>query len=275
MRRCQLAATPAEEVIPAGNAVGELVSSVSGPWSMEKAATACAAVSLTYRSRPSALTTASVAPTPPVLLTVVLPTRLSEPAGADRVLRDRSRSGVDRVQVPAVRSDREPAGRVVGRRERLLGPKPSGRRCLLTNPACDLAPGECRIAIEQVGVLRLKQLHLTPVERNTAGLRFGRSPGPSLATVLDLEPAPLPCHSRQRRVLESQRQRFERDGEELAPTPVADRVDRSQDRRLARAVGAGEDRRLVELEIERVVVLSKQSRYLLAVYGLLGSLRRS
>ena len=68
---------------PAGTATGELESSVRvPPLLMAKAPTVPTRLSFTYSVRPSGLTLGSVAPTPAVLLTTVLPMSVRDPLGA-------------------------------------------------------------------------------------------------------------------------------------------------------------------------------------------------
>src|SRR5215469_136205 len=67
---------------PAGRAAGELGSSVRLPPLTAKAPSASARLSLTYRNRSSGLRPGSTAPTPPVVATVVLPSRVRAPAGS-------------------------------------------------------------------------------------------------------------------------------------------------------------------------------------------------
>src|SRR5271155_1834199 len=72
-------AAPADAVMPAGSATGEPGSSVRVPPSIVISATPWAAVSLMYRFWPSGVMVGSVPPTPPSLLTGVLPSRVRSP----------------------------------------------------------------------------------------------------------------------------------------------------------------------------------------------------
>src|SRR6266487_6361926 len=69
-------------VAPAGSETGEVASSARSPPVTAKTPTAPALLSSTYRVRPSGLRRASTAPTPPVALTGVLPSRVSAPPKA-------------------------------------------------------------------------------------------------------------------------------------------------------------------------------------------------
>src|SRR5258706_11807327 len=69
-------------VAPAGSKVGEPASSVRLPPWTANVPTAPILLSSTYRNRPSGLSRGSTAPTPPVALTGVLPSSVSEPLGA-------------------------------------------------------------------------------------------------------------------------------------------------------------------------------------------------
>src|ERR1700758_3761740 len=69
-------------VAPAGSGVGEVASSVRLPPLTANVPTSPTRLSSTYRKRPSGLSRASTAPTPPVAATGVLPSRVSVPPGA-------------------------------------------------------------------------------------------------------------------------------------------------------------------------------------------------
>src|ERR1700722_1126244 len=69
-------------VAPAGSEVGEVASSVRLPPLTANAPTAPILLSSTYRKRPSGLSRASTAPTPPVWPTEVLPSKVSVPPAA-------------------------------------------------------------------------------------------------------------------------------------------------------------------------------------------------
>ena len=77
-------------VAPAGSDVGELGSSVRLPPFTAKVPIAPILLSSTNNQRPSGLRPASTAPTPPVALTVVLPSSVSSPLCAIEVPRDRA-----------------------------------------------------------------------------------------------------------------------------------------------------------------------------------------
>ena len=111
-------------VAPAGSEVGEVASSVRLPPLTANVPTAPILLSSTYRKRPSGLSRASTAPTPPVSADGGAAQQGQRAVGGDLVTGDLAGSGVHGEQELAVMGDLHPA-----RRGLAIGERGAGERC--------------------------------------------------------------------------------------------------------------------------------------------------